>query len=132
MFLKLAFLFVAVPFLEIIILIKLGTEIGLVDTLLIVLVTGITGAALARWQGLKVWLNISERLQQGEMPAEQMVDGLLIFAAGIVLITPGLLTDAFGFILLIPATRTVFKKWLRKKFAAMSSRREGNMMIILK
>lgn len=132
MFFKLAFLFIAVPFLEIVILIKLGTEIGLVDTLLIVVVTGVAGAALARWQGVRVWTSIAQRLQQGEMPADEMIDGLLIFAAGVVLLTPGLLTDAFGFLLLIPTTRSVFKQWLRRKFAAMSANRDGNMMIILK
>jgi len=131
MFFKLALLFIGIPFLEVVILVKLGQAIGFIDTMLIVIVTGLAGAALARWQGLKVWLAIQGELEQGRMPAVQMIDGLLIFAAGLVLITPGLLTDALGFVLLIPTTRNIFKHWLSKKFQEMSERREGRITIFL-
>lgn len=131
MFFKLVFVFIGVPFIEMMILIKLGSVIGFWDTMLIVVLTGLTGAALARWQGLRVWFRIQEQLQRGAMPAVEMMDGLLIFAAGLVLITPGLLTDALGFLLLIPTTRNIFKRWLRKKFLEMSEKRQGDVMIFL-
>ena len=132
MFLKLAFFFIAIPFLEVAILIQLGSEIGVGETLLLIIVTGLLGAALARWQGLKVWRQIQGQLNQGRMPAEAMIDGLLIFAAGLVLLTPGLVTDLMGFLLLIPLTRRGFKKWLRKKFLAMSQQRESQMIVFLR
>ena len=131
MFLKLAFLFIAMPFIEVMVLVKMGQQIGFVDTMLIVILTGVLGAVLARWQGVKVWWAIQRELQQGMMPASKMIDGLLIFAAGLVLITPGLLTDLLGFLLLIPASRDVFKKWLYKKLEAMSERRQGRVFLFL-
>lgn len=131
MFFKLTLLFIGVPFVEVMILVKLGQKIGFIDTMLIVILTGITGAALARWQGLKVWWAIQRELQQGLMPADKLIDGLLIFTAGIALITPGLLTDCLGLLLLIPATRHIFKKWSYKKFQEMSERREGRVTIFL-
>ena len=132
MLLKLALLFIGLPFLEIVILVKLGEAIGFVNTILIVIVTGFTGAILARWQGTKVWQEIALELQQGRMPAESLVDGLLIFAAGLVLITPGLITDIIGFLLLIPVTRLFFKRWLRRKFEEMSAHGDSQMVIFLK
>ncbi len=118
MFGKLLFLFILVPFIEISLLIKLGSLIGFWPTLLIQVVTGILGAALARLQGLMVWGKIQAELQLGNVPAEDMLNGVLIFAAGIVLMTPGLLTDILGFALLIPTTRNLFKRWLRRQFDA--------------
>ncbi|MFC1522520.1 FxsA family protein [Elusimicrobiota bacterium] len=116
MFLKLFLLFVGVPLIEIAILIKMGTVIGFWQTILIQIITGAAGAFLAKLQGMLVWYNIARELQNGRMPAEQLIDGILIFVAGIVLLTPGLLTDAFGFLILIPYTRYWFKRWLRNKF----------------
>ncbi len=116
---KLILLFVGLPFLEMVILIKLGAEIGFGPTLLIVIGTGVLGAALARSQGLSIWLQIQQELQMGRMPAEQLVDGLLILVGGIVLLTPGLITDFLGLLLLIPVTRNLFKLWLWRKFDEM-------------
>ncbi|MFQ5779803.1 MAG: FxsA family protein [Nitrospiria bacterium] len=116
MFAKLLFLFIAVPFIEIAILIKLGTLIGFWPTIFLQIGTGILGASLAKLQGLLVWGKISLELQSGRIPTGEMINGLLIFAAGIVLMTPGLLTDLAGFALLVPTTRNAFKQWLRKEF----------------
>lgn len=131
MFFKLALLFIVLPFIELAILVKLGSEIGFWDTILIVIFTGLLGAALARWQGLTVWLNIQQELQRGVMPAEQMIDGLLIFAAGLVLLTPGLITDFLGILLLIPPSRAVFKRWIKNKFVEMSDRKDTHITIFL-
>lgn len=125
MFGKLLFLFILVPFIEISLLIKLGNIIGFWPTLLIQVVTGFLGAALARLQGLMVWGKIQAELQVGNVPAEDMLNGVLIFTAGIVLMTPGLLTDVLGFSLLIPTTRNIFKRWLRRQFDARINRGDG-------
>ena len=100
---------------ELYLLIKLGAVIGAFNTLLLVILTGAAGAYLARLQGLQVMLRVRARLQQGEMPAEDMLDALIIFIAGIVLLTPGLLTDMAGLLLLLPSIRFRFKVLLRQK-----------------
>ena len=115
MLLKLFLAFTIIPFLEIYLLIEIGSYIGAFNTLIIVILTGFLGALLARYQGLKTMLKVRESLARGDMPAEHLLDALLIFLAGIVLLTPGFLTDLAGFTILIPTTRFHFKKWLRKK-----------------
>jgi UPF0716 protein FxsA len=110
-------LFIGIPIVEIAILVKIGTLIGFWPTMLIVIATGILGATLARIQGFLVLNRIRSELQMGRMPTEELIDGLLILIGGIVLLTPGLLTDFAVFLMLIPWSRNFSKKWLRKKFS---------------
>ncbi len=116
MLFKLFLAFTIIPAAEIYLLIQIGSVIGAFNTLLVILITGFTGAYLARLQGMHTLRKIQLSLQQGVMPAEEMIDALLIFVAGIVLLTPGFLTDTAGLLLLIPQIRFYFKRWLRKKF----------------
>ena len=116
MFGYLILLFTLVPAIELALLIHIGTYIGAGNTIMIIILTGMAGAYLARLQGLLVIQNIQKSLQLGKMPSEDMLDGLLIFAGGIVLLTPGFVTDILGFFLLIPLTRSLFKVLIRKKF----------------
>ena len=113
MFLKLFLAFTLIPVVELYLLIKVGSVIGALNTILLAILTGAAGAYLARLQGLQTMFRVRARLQQGEMPAEDLLDALIIFAAGIVLLTPGFLTDIVGLMLLLPLTRLKFKKWLR-------------------
>ena len=115
MFWKLFLCFTLVPVIELYLLIQLGAAVGALNTVLLVILTGAAGAYLARIQGLQTLFRVRERLQNGEMPAEDMLDAMLIFAAGVVLLTPGLLTDIAGLLILFPATRLVFKRWLRQR-----------------
>ena len=110
MFLRLLLLFTLVPLLELFLLIKIGGAIGVAPTIAIVIVTGILGAALARWQGLGVLRRLQDDLAAGRPPTDALIDGLLIFVAGAVLLTPGLITDALGFLLLVPAGRAAVRK----------------------
>ena len=110
MFLRLLLLFTIVPLVELFLLVKLGTVIGIGATVLIVICTGVLGAWLARWQGLGVLRRLSEDLAKGRLPADALIDGLLILIAGAVLLTPGLITDALGFLLLVPQGRAVVRK----------------------
>ena len=118
MLLKLFLAFTLIPVVEIYLLIEVGGTIGAVNTVALVIATGFAGAYLARLQGMQTMLRVRSSLQQGVMPAEELLDALLIFAAGIVLLTPGFITDAFGLLLLIPETRMVVKRFLRKKLDA--------------
>jgi UPF0716 protein FxsA len=121
-FLRLLLLFTVVPIVELGLLIQVGRVIGLAPTIAIVLVTGITGAALARWQGLATLHRVQTEMSQGRVPTGPLVDGLLILVAGGVLLTPGFLTDALGFLLLIPPTRTAVRKALVEGFSRRMQR----------
>ena len=114
--LKLFLAFTMIPAIEIFLFIRLGGAIGLFNTFLVVILTGIIGAGLARWQGAETMFRIRQSLARGETPAEEMMDAALIFVAGMVLLTPGFLTDTIGIFLLWPLTRRHLKIFLRRKF----------------
>ena len=116
MFLKLFLAFTLIPFVEIYLLIKIGAQVGAFNTILIVILTGLLGASLARLEGIKTMTKVRDSLNRGDLPAEEMLDAMLIFVAGVVLLTPGFLTDMTGLALLVPKLRYWFKRWLRKKF----------------
>lgn len=115
MFFKLILAFTLIPVAEIYLLIKLGGAIGALNTVLVVILTAVTGAALARLEGARTLLQLRSNMEQGVMPAGELLDALLIFVAGVVLLTPGFLTDAAGLLLLFPVTRKVIKQWLKKR-----------------
>jgi UPF0716 protein FxsA len=117
MFVKFLLVFITVPLLEIVLFIEIGSRVGILMTLLIVTITAILGAILAHREGLKTWWRIQDKLYQGEIPDDELLDGLLILIAGAMLLTPGFLTDATGFLLLYPGTRQPVKSWLRHKFS---------------
>lgn len=102
-------LFIGVPLLELALLIRIGSAIGTVNTLLIVVGTGIAGAAFARSQGFAILQRIQRDLEAGHLPADDLVNGACVLAGGLLLLTPGLLTDTVGFALLIPPTRELLK-----------------------
>jgi len=115
MLVYLILLFTVGPLIELALLIKVSQYVGAMNTITIVLLTGVIGAIMARSQGFSVLMQIQKDLAEGIMPTERLFDGLLILIGGIVLITPGLITDAAGFFLLIPQGRTLVKLWLRRK-----------------
>ena len=124
MLLRLFLLFTVIPLVELYLLIRLGTYLGVLDTLAVVIATGIVGGLLARSQGLAVLNRIRMELDEGRIPAESPFDGVMILVAGILLITPGLLTDGLGLCLLIPWTRQVLKLWLQQKVQGKVSKGE--------
>lgn len=109
---------IIVPAIEIWGLITAGQAFGWLPTLALVILTGVAGAWLAKRQGLRIFQLAQSQLQRGELPGEAILDGILIFAGGLVLLTPGFFTDALGFLCLIPVTRgmikTYMKAWLWK------------------
>lgn len=126
MFGYLVIFFTVLPALELALLIKIGTRIGAGNTLMIIVLTGVLGAYLARLQGFLVLRKIRDKLNRGVMPGAQLLDGAMILAGGILLLTPGFITDACGFALLVPWARSVIKKWVSKKFEDMIA--GGHMM----
>ena len=115
MMIKLILLFTLTPLLELALLIEVGSQIGIGPTLAIVIATGVAGATLAKSQGLGVVRRIQAEISSGQIPTEALLDGALILAGGLLLLTPGIMTDACGFVCLVPVTRKAFKDWLRRK-----------------
>lgn len=113
---RLLLLFIAVPAIELALLIEIGQRIGTGATIALIVVTGVVGAALARSQGLALVARIQERLGRGEMPADSVIDGLLILVASALLVTPGVLTDVVGFLCLTPGFRTLVKREVVRRF----------------
>jgi len=128
MFFYFILLFTVLPALELAVLIKVGSYIGVGSTLLIIFSTGIVGAYLARMEGFAVLRNIQDSLAQGRLPTEEMLDGFMILCGGLLLLTPGFITDSFGFFLLIPWTRNIIKLWVRRKIEKMIS--DGDIVTI--
>jgi len=124
MLIKLILLFTIVPFIELTLLIEIGSYIGTLNTIMIVIVTGIIGAFMARIAGLTVFLKIQENLREGIFPRDELFDGVLILISGAFLLTPGLLTDTLGFFLLIPFGRLVVKGWLKEIIKTRIDRNE--------
>ncbi len=115
----LVILFTVLPALELALLIKVGSHIGALNTILIVIATGIIGAAIARYEGFRVLMKVQDSLQRGIMPSAEILDGFMVLAGGIALLTPGFITDVLGLLLLFPVTRAGIKWLLRRKFQSM-------------
>lgn len=105
MFLILLLLFTVVPAIEIFLFIEIGGKIGAFNTFMIVIITGIVGASLAKSQGLQIIQKIQSELNKGALPADQFIHGLLVFGGGLLLLTPGFLTDILGLSMVFPLTR---------------------------
>jgi UPF0716 protein FxsA len=127
MLLKLFLCFTLIPVVEIYLLIKIGSVLGSFNTVLLVIATGFFGAWLARMEGMNTLFKVRTSLDQGAMPTEDLLDALIIFVAGVMLITPGLLTDVAGLLLLWPVTRNAFKRFLRQKLDELNTRGSINI-----
>ncbi len=116
---KLFLAFTIIPLIELLLLIPLGQQIGVIPTIAIVVLTGAVGAWLGKRQGLAAWKAIKDDLASGQLPGDSLLDGLLILIACTLLITPGVLTDFAGMLFLIPATRAPVRNLARKRFVKM-------------
>lgn len=113
-FTKILILFIVVPVTELYILIEVGKKIGSLTTIGIIILTGIIGAYLVKSQGFMILRKIQNDLNEGIIPGDSLVQGAIILAGGILLLTPGFVTDIVGFAFLIPVSRNIVKKYLLK------------------
>jgi UPF0716 protein FxsA len=120
-------LLIIVPAFEIGLLVLSGQAIGLVPTVLLIITTGILGAYLAKKQGMETLRKAQQDMQYGQLPGDAIIDGLCILVGGVVLLTPGFITDAIGFLLLLPPTRKIFKPFIYKLFKRWIN--NGNVII---
>lgn len=129
MFFILLGLFTIIPIVEITLLIKVGGNIGVMNTLLLVFLTGFYGALLAKGQGMEVLNKINAAGAEGRMPAAELIDGLMILIGGVTLLTPGFFTDFIGLSLLFPMSRSWIKIRLTKFIEKKISRGEWNVKV---
>ncbi|BBB30675.1 FxsA family protein [Neptunomonas japonica] len=113
-------LFILIPIVEITVLINVGQTIGTWYTVGLVLLSAFIGVNMLRYQGISTLARAQQRISSGEMPAQEMVEGLVLAVGGALLITPGFVTDFIGFCCLIPFTRQAFVKGLMKRFKVVS------------
>ena len=114
-------LFIAIPILEMVVLIQVGQQIGALWTIVLVLLTAFIGINLLRYQGLSTLSRATWRMQSGQIPAQEMLEGILLAVGGALLLTPGFVTDTIGFLLLVPFTRQFFASRLMGRFKSFAS-----------
>ena len=112
-------IFILVPIVEMYILIKVGAMIGGLYTIGLVLLTAVIGVSLLKKQGISTFMTAQQKMQTGQMPVTEIAEGLMLAVTGALLLTPGFVTDAFGFVLLTPVlrqylTKKLFESWLKK------------------
>lgn len=123
MFARLFLLFTSVSLLEIFVLVKVGGFLGAVPTILLVIITALVGSALVRSQGLQLVSQLQQRMAQGEMPGQQLIEGIMLIVTGVLLVTPGFVTDFLGLLILQPSIRATFAKAIlaNVNFASMAT-----------
>jgi len=121
MLIRLFILFAVVPVIEVYLLIKVGSLIGPLPTVALLLSISLAGAWLVRHQGFEIMRRIQSELAQGRLPAAELLDGAMVLVGGVLLLTPGFFTDFLGLFFLIPFTRAVIKQlvrlWLQRRLS---------------
>ena len=118
MLLRLLLLFTIVPTVELVLLLILADKTSWQFTVGLILLTGLVGAALARYEGLRCLRRIQDQLSAGRVPGNSLMDGMMILVAGALLVTPGVLTDLLGFALLLPPFRSLIRRYVKSRFEA--------------
>jgi UPF0716 protein FxsA len=116
------------PIVEIVVLMRVHDVVGFGNTVALVVFTGVAGAILARQQGFMILMQIRRDMDQGRMPAPRLIDGVMVLVAGVLLVTPGLITDIVGFLLLMPPVRAALKLYIRRRIE--DAIRRGNATVV--
>lgn len=117
MFRFLVIAFIIVPIIEIYLIVQVDAAIGGWETLGLLVLDSVVGAWLVRREGFSILARVQATLGRGELPTDDLVEGLLVLFAGALMLTPGFLTDALGFVLLLPPTRAMVRNVLKARFA---------------
>jgi UPF0716 protein FxsA len=121
----LALVFIVVPLVELTVIVQVGRAIGALETIALVVVVSVAGAALARHQGLGVLTRLRDQVRAGQVPTNELIDGALVLAGGLLLCTPGFVTDGIGIVALLPPTRALLRGYLRRRFRLVAVGRLG-------
>ncbi|KWW20035.1 MULTISPECIES: FxsA family protein [Peribacillus] len=122
------FFIIAMPVVEIIVLLLSGKVIGFWPTLFLIIATGLIGAYLAKKQGMETWRKAQEQIRYGMMPGNEIIDGICIFIGAALLLSPGLISDIMGLILVFPPTRNLLKPIVIRFF--MNRMNKGKVTVI--
>lgn len=125
MLVLLALIFIVMPLAELYVIIQVGHAIGALNTVLVLVVISVAGAWLARHEGLGVWRRLRTQLEAGRIPAKEMIDGVLILVAGVMLMLPGFVTDVLGLLLLLPPSRAGLRSLLTRRFQVIVRTADG-------
>lgn len=123
MFAALALLFLVVPFVELFVLIQVGQAIGTLPTIGLLVVVSVVGAWLVKKEGLGVVRRAQEQARRGQVPAKELVDGVLILLAGALMLTPGFFTDIFGLALMVPPVRAAVRAAASRQLSRRATHR---------
>ena len=119
MFGILAILFLVVPIVEIYLIIQVGSALGVTETIGLLILISVVGAWLVRHEGLGILARLQGALERGELPTNELIDGLLVLIAGVLMLTPGFFTDGVGLLFLLPPTRVIVRSLLKRRFRGM-------------
>ena len=123
--LVLVLLFIVMPLAELYVIIQVGQSVGVLWTILLLLTVSIVGAFLVKVEGLRVLFKVREGLMRGELPSDELLSGLAVLLAGALVLTPGFITDAVGLFLLLPPTRAIVVKLLKRRYAGRLDTMQG-------
>ena len=112
--------FVVVPIAELYTIIKVGGAIGFLNTFGLIVLVAVIGGWLMKREGLRVWRRFNETVAAGRAPTKEIIDGVLVLAAGALMLTPGFITDVFGILMIFPPTRAVFRSYILRRTKAGS------------
>ncbi len=120
--------FITIPIIELYLLISIGKAIGSLNTILIIIITGVIGSSMVRHQGIHTLELIKQDMASGKFPGDRILSGLFILVGGVLLITPGVFTDFIGFMLMIPGNRRLLVSYLKNNFHDKLNNSTGNGM----
>lgn len=120
----------AMPVIELAVIVRVADQVGVVETLALLVAISVAGAWLLKQQGMATWKSLQASMASGRVPTKEATDGALILFGGALLLTPGFVTDLFGLVLLLPPTRALVKSSFRKLFGAWALRRAGRAGVI--
>lgn len=118
-------LLLATPVIELAVIVQVAQQVGVLETVALLVGISIAGAWLLKQQGVATWRSLQATMARGQVPTKEATDGALILFGGALLLTPGFVTDAFGLVLLLPPTRAVVKSSFRRLFGRWAVRRGG-------
>ncbi|NVJ60628.1 MAG: FxsA family protein [Gammaproteobacteria bacterium] len=114
-------IFLALPFTELMLLLQVGSKWGVMPTLGLIIVTAMVGYTLFRHQGIATWREVNKKLNEGQLPSQEMTEGIVILLAGALMVTPGLITDVIGLLCLLPITRKPFVRMMASRLSSKVS-----------
>ncbi|CAB4882777.1 unannotated protein [freshwater metagenome] len=121
--------FIVAPIAELFVFVQVSNAIGFANSLGLIVALALVGAWVVKREGIKVWRRFTEQVQAGQVPSREIADGVLLLAAGALMLAPGFITDAVGLLLLFPPTRAVARGWLMKRQGLGGGRRGGGRVI---